>query len=65
MLSPHDDGIGLDEFDDWLIDGGHTIQRIPDYAEWLQRFEIAVRALRISSARRRCCRCCTTSKRQM
>jgi fatty acid CoA ligase FadD9 len=45
VLNPHDDGIGLDEFVDWLIDAGYAIQRIPDYAEWLQRFEIAMRAL--------------------
>jgi fatty acid CoA ligase FadD9 len=45
VWNPDDDGIGLDEFVDWLIDAGYSIQRIPDYAEWLQRFEIALRAL--------------------
>jgi fatty acid CoA ligase FadD9 len=45
VWNPDDDGIGLDEYVDWLIDAGYSIQRIPDYAEWLQRFEIAMRAL--------------------
>jgi fatty acid CoA ligase FadD9 len=45
VLNPHDDGIGLDEFVDWLIEAGYAIQRIPDYGTWLQRFETAMRAL--------------------
>ncbi|MCG5433139.1 thioester reductase domain-containing protein [Mycobacterium sp. MYCO198283] len=45
VMNPHDDGIGLDEFVDWLIDAGYDVQRIPDYAAWLQRFETALRAL--------------------
>jgi fatty acid CoA ligase FadD9 len=45
VMNPHDDGISLDVFVDWLIDAGHHIQRIDDYAEWLARFETALRAL--------------------
>lgn len=45
VLNPHDDGISLDEFVDWLIGSGHAIQRIDDYAEWLTRFETALRSL--------------------
>ncbi|MGE2814812.1 carboxylic acid reductase [Mycobacterium heidelbergense] len=45
VMNPYDDGIGFDEFVDWLIDAGCAIQRIGDYAEWLQRFETALRAL--------------------
>ena len=30
---------------DWFIDAGYPIQCIADYHEWLQRFEIAMRAL--------------------
>ncbi|MGO4615853.1 carboxylic acid reductase [Nocardia sp. 2YAB30] len=45
VMNPHDDGIGLDEYVDWLIDAGYSIQRIPDYRAWLQRFETAMRAL--------------------
>ena len=45
VMNPHDDGIGLDEFVDWLIDAGYPIQRIDDFGEWLQRFETALRAL--------------------
>jgi fatty acid CoA ligase FadD9 len=45
VLNPYDDGIGLDEYVDWLIDAGYPIQRIPDYDGWLQRFETSLRAL--------------------
>ena len=45
VLNPHDDGISLDEFVDWLIEAGHPIERIDDYGEWFRRFETAVRAL--------------------
>ncbi|OMC48051.1 oxidoreductase [Mycobacterium sp. IS-2888] len=48
VMNPYDDGIGFDEFVDWLIDpavAGCAIQRIDDYGEWLQRFETALRAL--------------------
>ena len=45
VMNPYDDGIGLDEYVDWLIDAGYSIERVGDYANWLQRFETAVRAL--------------------
>ncbi|WP_063020064.1 carboxylic acid reductase [Nocardia niwae] len=45
VLNPHDDGRSLDEFVDWLIEAGHRIERIPDYDEWVTRFETALRAL--------------------
>jgi fatty acid CoA ligase FadD9 len=45
VWNPDDDGIGLDEYVDWLIDAGYPIKRIPDYAQWLQRFETILRAL--------------------
>ncbi|EUA68419.1 putative FATTY-ACID-CoA LIGASE FADD9 domain protein [Mycobacterium xenopi 4042] len=45
MMNPHDDGIGLDEYVDWLIEAGYPIRRVDDYADWLQRFETAMRAL--------------------
>ncbi|WP_343599487.1 carboxylic acid reductase [Mycobacterium sp.] len=45
VMNPYDDGIGLDEFVDWLIDAGYPIQRVPDYGDWVQRFETALRAL--------------------
>jgi fatty acid CoA ligase FadD9 len=43
--NPHDDGISLDTFVDWINDAGYPVQRIDDYAEWLTRFETAMRAL--------------------
>ena len=45
VMNPYDDGIGLDEYVDWLIDAGYGIQRVADYGDWLRRFEQAIRAL--------------------
>ncbi|GAS91992.1 carboxylic acid reductase [Mycolicibacterium brisbanense] len=45
VMNPHDDGIGMDEFVDWLIEAGYPLHRIDDYATWLQRFDTALRAL--------------------
>lgn len=43
--NPHDDGISLDTFVDWLSDAGHKIQRIKDHGQWITRFETALKAL--------------------
>ncbi|MGL6237110.1 MAG: carboxylic acid reductase [Segniliparus sp.] len=45
VFNPHHDGIGYDEFVDWLVEAGHPISRIDDYAEWLSRFETSLRGL--------------------
>jgi len=45
VMNPHDDGIGPDEYVDWLIEAGYPIERIDDFGEWLQRFETGLRAL--------------------
>src|ERR1700722_8123622 len=45
VMNPYDDGVGMDEFVDWLIDDGNAIQRIADYGDWLPRFETALRGL--------------------
>ena len=45
VMNPHDDGISLDVFVDWLVAAGHDIRRIDDYDEWLGRFTMALRAL--------------------
>lgn len=45
VMNPYDDGIGLDEYVDWLVDAGYPIQRIAGYSEWLQRFETSLRSL--------------------
>jgi fatty acid CoA ligase FadD9 len=45
VMNPHDDGIGLDEYVDWLIDAGYSIQRVGDYGTWLQRFDTTLRTL--------------------
>jgi fatty acid CoA ligase FadD9 len=45
VMNPYDDGLGLDEFIDWIVEAGYPIHRIDDYADWLNRFETAMRAL--------------------
>ena len=45
VMNPHDDGIGFDEYVDWLIAAGYPIERIDDFAVWLQRFESGLRTL--------------------
>jgi fatty acid CoA ligase FadD9 len=45
VMNPYDDGIGLDEYVDWLIDSGYSVHRIADYGAWFQRFETTLRAL--------------------
>jgi amino acid adenylation domain-containing protein/thioester reductase-like protein/non-ribosomal peptide synthase protein (TIGR01720 family) len=45
VMNPHDDGIGLDEYVDWLIEAGYPIRRIDDFAEWLRRLEAGLSAL--------------------
>jgi fatty acid CoA ligase FadD9 len=45
VMNPHDDGVSLDTFVDWLIAAGHPIARIEDHDDWLHRFETALTAL--------------------
>jgi fatty acid CoA ligase FadD9 len=45
VMNPYDDGLGLDEFIDWIIEAGYPIHRVAGYADWLNRFETAMRAL--------------------
>ncbi|OMC44486.1 carboxylic acid reductase [Mycobacterium sp. IS-1264] len=45
VMNPYDDGIGMDQFVDWLIDAGCAIQRVDDYGDWLRRFENSLRGL--------------------
>lgn len=42
-LNPHDDGISVDTFVDWMIAAGVRIEKIADYHDWLQRFTTAMR----------------------
>ncbi|MFG7944029.1 carboxylic acid reductase [Streptomyces cacaoi] len=51
LVNPHDDGISLDTFVEWLVQDGHRIERIPDYTDWLTRLEAALR--RLPESRRR------------
>lgn len=45
VMNPYDDGIGLDEFVDWIMEAGYPVRRVGDYATWLQRFTTAINAL--------------------
>jgi fatty acid CoA ligase FadD9 len=45
VMNPYDDGVGLDEYVDWLVEAGYPIDRVAAYGEWLQRFETSMRAL--------------------
>jgi fatty acid CoA ligase FadD9 len=45
VMNPYDDGIGLDEYVDWLIEAGYPIARVGAYDAWLQRFDTTLRAL--------------------
>jgi fatty acid CoA ligase FadD9 len=45
VMNPHEDGIGLDRYVDWLVDAGYDIRRIGDFDEWRDSFERALRAL--------------------
>ncbi|WP_436771872.1 carboxylic acid reductase [Yinghuangia sp. YIM S09857] len=44
-VNPHDDGVSLDTFVDWLAAAGHRIERVAPYGAWLTRFETALRKL--------------------
>ncbi|QTI67265.1 carboxylic acid reductase [Gordonia polyisoprenivorans] len=41
-VNPHEDGVGLDTFVDWMIDFGLDITRIDDYGQWFRRFSTAL-----------------------
>ena len=45
VMNPYDDGIGMDQFVDWLVEAGYAIQRVDGYGDWLGRFETTLRAL--------------------
>lgn len=45
VMNPHDDGIGLDVFIDWIEEAGYPITRIADYQRWFDRLKVALSAL--------------------
>lgn len=45
VVNPHDDGVSLDTFVDWLVEDGHPVERIADHTEWVTRFREALTAL--------------------
>jgi fatty acid CoA ligase FadD9 len=45
LSSPHDSGVSLDDFVDWMVEAGCAIERIDSYRAWLSRFETAMRTL--------------------
>ncbi|MER0449442.1 carboxylic acid reductase [Streptomyces sp. Edi4] len=44
-VNPHDDGISLDAFVDWLTEAGHPIARFEDHTQWHMRALAAMRGL--------------------
>jgi fatty acid CoA ligase FadD9 len=45
VMNPYDDGISMDTYVDWLVEAGYQIAWVPEYADWLARFETTLRAL--------------------
>jgi fatty acid CoA ligase FadD9 len=45
VINAHDDGISLDTIVDWIEAVGYPLERVPDYAQWLQRFTMKLEAL--------------------
>ena len=45
VMNPYDDGISMDTYVDWLVEAGYHIARVPEYADWLARFEMTLRGL--------------------
>ncbi|WP_101951135.1 carboxylic acid reductase [Mycobacterium sp. 3519A] len=45
VMNPHDDGVSMDTFVDWLVDAGYSISRVSGYSDWLARFETGLRSL--------------------
>ncbi|ORW01201.1 carboxylic acid reductase [Mycobacterium kyorinense] len=45
VINPHDDGVGLDEYVDWMMEAGCRIERIGDYDEWFARLDTTLRSL--------------------
>lgn len=45
VVNPHEDGISLDSFVDWMAAAGCPIDRIEDYDDWRNRVEAAMRVL--------------------
>ena len=45
VMNPYDDGISMDSYVDWLVEAGYPITRVPEYPDWLARFESALRGL--------------------
>ncbi len=45
LSNPGEQGAGLDEFVDWMIEAGCDIQRLDSYDEWFRHFRTAMHAL--------------------
>jgi fatty acid CoA ligase FadD9 len=45
VVNPHDDGISMDDFVEWIAASGHKVQHVDEYSDWFERFETALKAL--------------------
>ena len=63
VMNPYDDGIGLDEYVDWLIEAGYPIAaHRATTPTGCSGSRPRCAPCPNSSAKRRCCRCCTTTR---
>ena len=54
VVNPHDDGIGLDQFVDWIDEAGSR-RRIDDHDRWFRAARSALRNLPERQRKRPCC----------
>lgn len=45
VLNPHDDGVSLDSFVEWIAQAGVPVHKVASFEDWRERFETALRAL--------------------
>ena len=62
VMNPYDDGIGLDEYVDWLIDAGYRSTASRTTGNGCSGSRRACEPFRTDSARLPCCRCCTATR---
>ena len=60
VMNPHDDGIGIDEYVDWLIEAGYPIERVEDFgAVGCSASRTVCGRCRSDKLRTPCSRCCS------
>lgn len=62
VMNPHDDGLGLDEFVDWLVDAGYPIDASRTTENGCSGSRWACGVYPTAGVRLRCCRCSTATR---